>query len=121
MNFSLCGLLIASCLVACWWTESTRKKRGLEQVPGLMAVACLDLTIQEHQPPDTVRRIRRRHMQFILVNGRSPRPRSFCASCCESIGEDYLREIATRLSYCRHECYVNHRTVPISKNQARAS
>ena len=62
-------------------------------------------------------------MQFILVNGRSPRRQSFCALCCEPIGEDYLREIATRLSYCSHECYVDHCTnaVLALENQARAS
>jgi hypothetical protein len=47
-------------------------------------------------------------MKFVLVNGRSPRPQSFCALCCESIGEGYLREIATRLSYCDHNCYIAH-------------
>jgi hypothetical protein len=47
-------------------------------------------------------------MKFVLVNGRSPRPQSFCALCCESIGEGYLREIATRFSYCDHNCYIAH-------------
>ena len=37
----------------------------------------------------------RRYMEFILVNGRTPRPQSFCARCCEPIGASYLREIAT--------------------------
>jgi hypothetical protein len=32
-------------------------------------------------------------MKFVLVNGRRPRPESFCALCCESIGENYLREL----------------------------
>jgi hypothetical protein len=48
-------------------------------------------------------------MKFILVNGRTPRPESFCALCCEPIGETYLRETATRLSYCDHQCYLGHR------------
>jgi len=30
-------------------------------------------------------------MKFVLVTGRSPRPESFCALCCEPIGEGYLR------------------------------
>jgi hypothetical protein len=47
-------------------------------------------------------------MKFVLVNGRTPRPESFCALCCEPIGETYLREIATRLSYCDHQCYLGH-------------
>ena len=48
-------------------------------------------------------------MNFVLVNGRTPRPQSFCAMCCEPIGESYLREIATRLSYCDHNCYLGRR------------
>lgn len=44
--------------------------------------------------------------EFVLVNDRTPRSQSFCALCCESIGGNYLREIATRLSYCDHKCYV---------------
>ena len=50
----------------------------------------------------------RRQVKFVLVNGRTPRPQSFCALCCERIGESYLREIATRLSYCDHKCYAGH-------------
>ena len=30
-------------------------------------------------------------MKFVVVNGRTPRIRSFCALCCESIAESYLR------------------------------
>jgi hypothetical protein len=46
-------------------------------------------------------------MRFILVNGRTPRPPSFCASCCKPIGDSYVREAATRLSYCNHGCYAD--------------
>jgi hypothetical protein len=62
-------------------------------------------------------------MRFILVNGRIPRPPSFCALCCEPLRERYLREIATRLSYCDHKCYVDHCNVPLLalENHARAS
>jgi hypothetical protein len=35
-------------------------------------------------------------MKFVLVNGRTPRPQSFCALCCEPIGESYLRELTTQ-------------------------
>ena len=42
----------------------------------------------------------------VLVNGRTPRPDSFCAFCCEPIGETYVRDLTTRASYCDHECYV---------------
>ena len=43
-------------------------------------------------------------MKFVLVNGRTPKPPSFCALCCESIKESQLRELAKRLSYCDHKC-----------------
>lgn len=46
-------------------------------------------------------------MQFILVNGRSPRPQSFCTLCCEPVQDGYVREVATRLSYCSIKCYVD--------------
>lgn len=62
-------------------------------------------------------------MQFVLVNGRSPRPVSFCALCCEPIGESYLRELTTRLSYCNYECYLGRCKLALSvlKEHARAS
>jgi hypothetical protein len=45
---------------------------------------------------------------FLLVNGRTPSPQSFCALCCEPIGESYLREFATRLCYCDHRLLRDH-------------
>jgi hypothetical protein len=61
-------------------------------------------------------------MKFVLVNGRTPRPQSFCALCCEAIAESYVREIATRLSYCDQRCYLGHSklSAPVQKH-ARAS
>jgi len=47
-------------------------------------------------------------MRFVLVNGRAPRPQSSCAFCCQPIGNGYLRELATRLSYCNQQCYFGH-------------
>jgi hypothetical protein len=47
-------------------------------------------------------------MKFVLVNGRTPTPKSFCAVCCEPIEGNYLRDIATRLSYCDRKCYLDH-------------
>jgi hypothetical protein len=43
--------------------------------------------------------------------------------CCEPIGESYLRELTTRLSYCDHMCYVGHCKLAVSvlKERARAS
>ena len=40
--------------------------------------------------------------------GRPVRMQSFGAWCCEPIGENYLRELATHLSYCDHDYYVGH-------------
>jgi hypothetical protein len=62
-------------------------------------------------------------MEFVLVNGRTPRPVTFCAWCCEPIGENYLRELTTRFSYCDHQCYLDHRGLSVSmlKERARAS
>ena len=62
-------------------------------------------------------------MKFVLVNGRRLRPESFCALCCEPIGESYLRELTTRLSYCSHECYLGHCKLAVSvlEDRARAS
>jgi hypothetical protein len=54
-------------------------------------------------------------MKFVLVNDRTPYPQSFCALCCEPIAETYLREIATRLSYCDHGCYLGPRKLEGSK------
>ena len=53
-------------------------------------------------------------MRFVLVNGRSPREESFCALCCEPIGESYLRELATGLSYCNYECHLGQCKVAFS-------
>jgi len=47
-------------------------------------------------------------MRFVLVNGRAPRPQSSCAFCCQPIGNGYLRELTTRLSYCNQQCYFGH-------------
>ena len=62
-------------------------------------------------------------MQFVLVNGRSPRPESSCALCCEPIGESYLRELTTRLPYCNYECYLGYCKLSFSgrNKHARAS
>jgi hypothetical protein len=59
-------------------------------------------------------------MRYVLVNGRSPRPKSFCTLCCEPIGEGYLREFTTRLSYCNYKCYLDHCSSGLKK-RARAS
>ena len=62
-------------------------------------------------------------MRFILVNGRTPRPRSFCVKCEQPLRESYLREISTHLGYCDHDCYADHceSAVLLLESRARAS
>jgi hypothetical protein len=73
--------------------------------------------------PGARNRTGKRHMKFVLVNGRRPRPQSFCALCGEAIGESYLRELTTRLSYCDHTCYAGHCKIaaPALQRPAKAS
>ena len=59
-------------------------------------------------------------MKFVLVNGRIPQTQSFCALCCESIGENYLRDIAAQLTYCNHKCYADQCEVPVLALQYHA-
>jgi len=47
-------------------------------------------------------------VKFVLVIGRTPCRQSFCVLCCGPIGVTYLREIATQLSYCGYNCYLDH-------------
>jgi hypothetical protein len=62
-------------------------------------------------------------MKFVLVNDRTLNPQAFCAQCCDPIRESYLRELATGLSYCGHDCYLGDTkiTVPAIQYHARAS
>jgi hypothetical protein len=68
-------------------------------------------------------RIGRREVRFILVNGRTPRPESFCVMCDQPIEKSYLREIGTHLIYCDHDCYADHceSAFLLLENRARAS
>jgi len=47
-------------------------------------------------------------MRFVLVNGRTPRPRSLCVECSQPIGETYLSRVRGHQSYCDYECYALH-------------
>ena len=62
-------------------------------------------------------------MRFVLVNGRTPRPKSCCVMCNHAIAASYLREIGTRLPYCDHKCYADHckKAALVLENHARAS
>jgi len=66
---------------------------------------------------------RRLHMQFVLVNGRSPRPDSSCALCCETIGESYLRELTSHRPDHNYEWYLGYCKLSFAgrKKHARAS
>ena len=59
-------------------------------------------------------------MKFVLVNGRTPRSQSFFAFCCELIGESFLRELTTRLSYCDDECYAGNCKAAVAALQKHA-
>src|SRR5262245_40753273 len=65
----------------------------------------------------------KRRTRVVLVNDRTPRPQSFCAWCCKSIGGSYLRELTTQPSYCDDICYAHKCKVvaPIPQEHARAS
>jgi len=61
-------------------------------------------------------------MRFILVNGRTPRPQSFCTMCNQPIGINYLREVGTRLFYCDPDCFTDHceSAIQLLESHARA-
>jgi hypothetical protein len=58
--------------------------------------------------PSISSRMTRRHIRFVLVNGRTPSSHSLCVVCCKPIGMSYLREIGTQLSYGNPGCYADH-------------
>jgi hypothetical protein len=63
-------------------------------------------------------------VKFVLVNGRTPFRQVLCGRCSEPIGEGgYLRDIRTRLCYCRAECYAttSGNAVMPREDQAKAS
>jgi len=44
-------------------------------------------------------------MRCIIVNDAYLKADAFCAHCGNRIGENYVREIGTRLIYCDYRCY----------------
>jgi hypothetical protein len=60
-------------------------------------------------------------MRFIMVNGRTPRPRCLCVMCGQPIELSYLREIGTDLTYCGHGCYAEHCTSALLLLENRAT
>ena len=47
-------------------------------------------------------------MKFVLVNGRTLYPQTFCMLHCESIKSGYLRATTTQYPYCDYECYSHY-------------
>jgi len=72
---------------------------------------------------DPLLRFGRRHVKFVLVNGRSPLRQSFCVLCCNPIAEgSYLRDIRTRFCYCGTVCYAQSgRALALFENHAKTS
>lgn len=68
-----------------------------------LVASCLDRLATNHRL--AMLRIGRLHMRFVLVNGRTPCPKTFCMFCCEPIHRSYLREFSTGLPFCDHDCY----------------
>jgi hypothetical protein len=54
-------------------------------------------------------------MRFVLVNGRTPSPKTYCFSCCEPIHGAYLRDISTRWPFCDNDCYALSSDSRVSK------
>ena len=44
-------------------------------------------------------------MRCIIVNGANLKAEAFCAHCGNKIGDNYIREIGSRLIYCDYRCY----------------
>ena len=47
-------------------------------------------------------------MKFVLVNGRTPYPQTFCMLRCESIKSGYLCPTTTQYPHCDYECYSHY-------------
>jgi hypothetical protein len=47
-------------------------------------------------------------MQFVLVNGRSPLPQSFCTLCCERIQGGLRSRSRDAAPYRGHKLYFDH-------------
>jgi hypothetical protein len=60
-------------------------------------------------------------MKFVVVNDRMPREQACCALCRRPIADGYVRDIATRLAYCRPRCYADRRLAFVRQRQQRAS
>jgi hypothetical protein len=62
-------------------------------------------------------------MKFVVVNGRTPNRQSCCTMCSDPMGESYLRDLATGLAYCDHDCYLDNTKIvfPALQYHPRAS
>jgi hypothetical protein len=52
-------------------------------------------------------------MKFVLVNDSRPRGSSMCAHCSKAIRAGYLRDLASKLPYCKYRCYRARTTAPV--------
>jgi hypothetical protein len=52
-------------------------------------------------------------MRCIVVNGAKLKADACCAHCHSRIGQNYIREIGSRLMYCDYGCYRGAVEVPI--------
>jgi hypothetical protein len=53
-------------------------------------------------------------MKFVLVNDGPPHGLSICARCSKAIQSSYLRDLASKLSYCDYRCYPARETIPVA-------
>jgi len=60
-------------------------------------------------------------MRCILVNGAKLKADSYCCCCRKPIGDNYVREIATRRIYYHRDCYSSAVGAPLVSLQYRAA
>ena len=54
-------------------------------------------------------------MKFVLVNDSPLRGSSRCTHCSKAIRAGYLRDLASKLSYCDYRCYPARETMSIAR------
>lgn len=47
-------------------------------------------------------------MRYVVVMGRVPFGKCYCAFCTKEIDDGYTREVTTRIRYCSPYCYEAH-------------
>lgn len=103
-------IIAAAMRTALAW-RTTRQKMPLAPPYQKMVRFWLTTAPSQRTDPDSVIRASKAeeaNVKFVLVNGRTPDPKSYCAWCSDPVGETYVRELSTCLSYCDHQCYLWH-------------